>query len=130
MDRSANMRAIRSKDTSPEMVVRRLVYGMGYRYRLHRQDLPGKPDLVFFSRKKVILVHGCFWHVHKDCKTAHLPKSNLGYWKPKLARNQERDLKIAAAMETAGWRSCVIWECHLSNEEKLRRRIQIFLGKV
>ena len=87
--RSANMRAIRSKDMKPELIVRRLVHGMGYRYRLHRQDLPGRPDLVFPSRKKLIFVNGCFWHQHdeKDCKLVRKPKSNQAYWLPKLERN-------------------------------------------
>jgi DNA mismatch endonuclease (patch repair protein) len=88
--RSSNMRAIRSKDMQPELMVRRLVHKLGYRFRLHRKDLPGKPDLVFASRRKVIFVHGCFWHSH-DCKAAHIPKSNAEYWEPKLERNRVRD---------------------------------------
>ena len=92
MDRSTNMRAIRSKDMKPELAVRSLVHRLGYRFRLHRRELPGKPDLVFSSRQKVIFVHGCFWHAH-GCKCAHVPKSNVDYWKPKLERNQVRDGK-------------------------------------
>src|SRR5437588_8403122 len=92
MDRSENMRAIRSKGMRPELAVRHLVHKMGYRFRLHRKELPGKPDLVFVSRRKVIFVHGCFWHSH-DCKCAHVPKSNVDYWSPKLRRNQARDAR-------------------------------------
>jgi DNA mismatch endonuclease (patch repair protein) len=124
------MRAIRAKDTRPEMLVRRLVHGMGYRYRLHQKDLPGKPDLVFPSRGKVIFVHGCFWHGHKSCKIAHAPKSNLEYWRPKLERNHARDLRNTAALEADGWQSCAIWECELADKECVRLRIQRFLGKV
>ena len=93
MDRSANMRAIRSKGMRPELAVRSLVHKLGYRFRLHRKDLPGKPDLVFPSRRKVIFVHGCFWHSHQGCKAAHIPKSNLDYWIPKLERNRARDAR-------------------------------------
>src|SRR5215813_8380564 len=89
--RSANMSKIRSQNTKPELFVRSLVHRLGYRYRLHVKSLPGKPDLVFKSRRKIILVHGCFWHSHQGCRVAHLPKSNLGYWSPKLKRNLERD---------------------------------------
>src|ERR1035441_7586556 len=103
MDRSANMRAIRSKDMRPELAVRSLVHKLGYRYRLHKRDLPGKPDLVFASRRKVIFVHGCFWHSHKGCKAAHVPKSNLAYWGPKLQRNQTRDLKNINTLTADGW---------------------------
>jgi DNA mismatch endonuclease (patch repair protein) len=91
MDRSANMRAIRSKDMRPELAVRSLVHRIGYRYGLHKKDLPGKPDLVFASRRRVVFVHGCFWHSHKGCNLAHMPKSNLTYWGPKLERNRARD---------------------------------------
>ena len=97
MNRSANMRAIRSKDMLPELAVRSFVHKMGYRYRLHRKDLPGKPDLVFGPRRKVIFVHGCFWHSH-TCKAAHVPKSNQAYWVPKLERNRARDRKSLEAL--------------------------------
>jgi DNA mismatch endonuclease (patch repair protein) len=101
MDRSTNMRAIRSKDMQPELKVRSLVHKLGYRFRLHRKDLPGKPDLVFGPRRKVIFVHGCFWHSH-NCKTAHVPKSNLEYWGPKLERNKTRDGKNIEALQMKG----------------------------
>src|SRR5438094_5191486 len=125
--RSANMRRIRSKDTSPELALRRLVHELGYRFRLHRRDLPGKPDLVFVSRRKVIFVHGCFWHSHQGCKAAHVPKSNVEYWGPKLQRNQDRDKNNLVALTTLGWRPLVIWECETKNEKGLVKRIMAFL---
>lgn len=127
MDRSANMRAIRSKDMKPELAVRHLVHRLGYRYRLHRKDLPGKPDLVFASRHKVIFVHGCFWHSH-GCKSGHIPKSNLNYWVPKLNRNQARDKKSLEALSVEGWKSLVIWECETRDEDGLKKRLTKFLG--
>ncbi len=126
MDRSANMRAIRSKDMLPELAVRRLVHKLGYRFRLHRRDLPGKPDLVFASRRKVIFVHGCFWHSH-SCKTAHVPKSNLSYWLPKLQRNQVRDSKNLKTLRGVGWQPLVIWECETRDEGAVRKRLAKFL---
>lgn len=124
--RSANMRAIRSSDTEPEMLVRRLVYHCGFRYRLHRRDLPGKPDLVFPSRKAVIFVHGCFWHMH-NCLNARPPKSNTDYWLPKLEKNQQRDRTCVAALEAQGWRVLTIWDCETKDVERLERRIKAFL---
>ena len=107
------MAAIRSTGMKPEMIVRSLVHGMGYRYRLHAKNLPGKPDLVFRPRRKVIFVHGCFWHQHpkKACKDGRAPKSNLGYWSAKLARNVTRDAKNLDDLRLLGWRVLVIWEC-------------------
>lgn len=124
------MSAIRSHGMKPEMVVRRLVHGMGYRYRLHRADLPGRPDLVFPGRAKVIFVHGCFWHQHKKaaCRDSRLPKSNLIYWKPKLARNIERDKKNIRALRRRGWKVLVIWECKTGDVGALAERIRTFLG--
>lgn len=128
--RSENMRQIRSCDTKPEMIVRRLVHGMGYRYRLHRRDLPGKPDLVFSSRRKVIFVHGCFWHQHslEDCPDGKKPKSNTDYWDAKLRRNVERDHQSKNELESLGWSTMTIWECETSNIELLRTRLHKFLG--
>lgn len=127
MDRSENMRAIRSKGMRPELAVRRLVHRLGYRFRLHRKELPGKPDLVFPSRHKVIFVHGCFWHSHQACKVAHTPKSNVSYWGPKLERNRARDAKNIAALADSGWKALVIWECETTKEDGIKKRVEIFL---
>ncbi len=129
MDRSANMRAIRSKDMKPELAVRSLAHALGYRFRLHRKDLPGKPDLVFPSRHKVIFVHGCFWHFH-NCKIGHVPKSNVAYWAPKLQRNRVRDGKNLEALTAEGWRSLVIWECELSDTAAIKKRVARFLDEM
>jgi len=126
--RSERMAKVRSKDTKPEMKVRKLVHGLGYRYRLHRSDLPGRPDLVFPSRKKVVLVHGCFWHRHEGCALARMPKSRLEFWGPKLEANKERDRRSQAAVRRLGWGVMVIWECQLRDMSRLRHRIQKFLG--
>jgi len=114
---------------APEMFVRRLVHGMGYRYRLHRRDLLGKPDLVFSSRKKIIFVHGCFWHQHTACNDGHIPKSNTQYWRPKLERNVQRDRKALKELEESGWKVLVVWECELKDEESLSIKIDKFLSK-
>ena len=127
--RSENMRRIKSKDMKPELSVRRMVYGLGHRYRLHRRDLPGKPDLVFGPKKKVIFVHGCFWHGHEreGCLDARRPKSNTEYWNPKLERNKERDAERIDALQADGWDVLVIWECETKDEMKLRSRLRQFL---
>ena len=128
MSRSENMRRIRSKDTAPEMKVRRLVHAMGYRYRLHKTGMPGKPDLVFTARRKVIFVHGCFWHQHAGCAEGRSPKSNLGYWIPKLERNQQRDKEILTQLKTAGWDALTIWECEVQDRTRLAETLLDFLG--
>ena len=126
--RSENMRRIRSKDTNPELRVRRLTHGMGYRYRLHSSKLPGRPDLTFQSRRKVIFVNGCFWHQHgKSCKISRLPKSRLDYWVPKLRGVKQRDSLNQAKLTQLGWDSLVVWECQLGNAERLAGRINSFL---
>ena len=124
------MSRVRGRDTKPEMLVRRLTHGMGYRYRLHRRGLPGSPDLVFPSRMKVIFVHGCFWHQHLDprCKLARLPKSKLDFWGPKLETNRERDERNLVLLAELGWDVLVIWECQTNNREQLQARIREFLG--
>lgn len=129
--RSANMRAIRSKDMKPEMAVRRMAHRLGYRFRLHCKDLPGKPDMVFPKRRSIIFVHGCFWHQHCDpsCKDAQKPKSNVNYWQPKLLRNQARDAKHEAALQTQGWRVLVIWECQTKDERVLEEKIISFFSQ-
>lgn len=122
------MSLIRGKDTKPEMVVRRLVHSLGYRYRLHRRDLPGCPDLVFSARRKVIFVHGCFWHRHPDstCKLARLPKSREEFWVPKLESNASRDRRNEQALKDQGWNVLVIWECETNDQGMLKRKIQAF----
>ncbi len=127
--RSDNMRRIKSRDTKPELLVRRLVHGMGYRYRLHRRDLPGKPDLVFGPKRKVIFVHGCFWHGHDDpaCPDKGRPKSNLTYWGQKLARNHARDQANEAALKAQGWEILVIWDCATRDIPALREQLRRFL---
>ncbi len=124
------MQKIRSRDTKPEMVVRRLVHSMGFRYRLHRKDLPGKPDLVFGAKKKAIFVHGCFWHQHAatDCKLLHKPKSNNSYWDAKLMRNMERDARNQLLLEAESWHVLIVWECETKDVEKLKNRLQNFLS--
>ncbi|MEX0302658.1 MAG: very short patch repair endonuclease [Leisingera sp.] len=125
--RSANMAKIRAKHTKPEMLVRRMVHGMGFRYRLHRKDLPGKPDLVFGPRRKVIFVHGCFWHLH-DCRDGRIPSSRQDYWEPKLQRNVERDAEHLLALQEAGWQVLTIWECEIKDQEGLEARLRTFLN--
>ena len=128
MDRSENMRAIRSKDTQPEMAVRSLVHRLGYRFRLHRPDLPGRPDLAFPGRRKVIFVHGCFWHSH-GCKTGLVPKSNQDFWLPKFLRNKERDRENLEALAQQGWETLVIWQCELKDSHSLGLRVKQFLDR-
>lgn len=127
--RSERMSRVRNKNTGPEMVVRKLIHGMGYRYRLHGKSLPGHPDLVFRSRRRVIFVHGCFWHLHDDsiCKLARLPKSRLDFWLPKLEANRARDFKNQAELKVMGWKTLVIWECQLKKPVPLARKIRSFL---
>ncbi|MCG5262361.1 DNA mismatch endonuclease Vsr [Cupriavidus gilardii] len=109
------------------MAVRRLVHAMGYRYRLHRKNLPGKPDLVFVVRRKVIFIHGCFWHQHSGCRAGRPPRSNTDYWLPKLRRNQERDRVALAHLADSGWKALVIWECETKDSPALAARIKLFL---
>lgn len=127
-ERSHRMALVRSENTKPEMIVRRLVFGMGYRYRLHCRDLPGKPDLVFRSRKAVVFVHGCFWHRHSGCSLARLPKSRVEFWTTKLEGNRARDTSKIKALQAAGWQVLVIWECELKDKEVLAERLRRFLG--
>ena len=121
------MSHIKCKDTTPEIVVRKLVYSMGYRYRIHANGLPGKPDLVFRSRRKVIFVHGCFWHQHNGCKDSHIPKSNVNYWGPKLKRTKKRDAMNLEKLISTGWDVLVIWACMLNDLRKVKKIIENFL---
>lgn len=130
LTRSEVMARVRSKGSRPEMLVRRAAHGMGYRFRLHRADLPGSPDLVFASRRKVIFVHGCFWHGHSCALGARMPKTRQDFWGPKLGRNAERDAQAQAKLNEQGWDVLVIWECELKNGDELRERIGHFLGPV
>ena len=125
--RSRTMRAVKSRDTQPEMMVRQLLHRMGYRYRLHRRDLPGKPDIVFGSRRKVIFVHGCFWHGHSCKRGNRLPKTNVEYWRAKIARNVERHFKHLDDLNAAGWQALTLWECELSDVDVIAQRARKFL---
>lgn len=128
--RSERMSRVRGRDTKPEMRVRRVTHGLGYRYRLHRRDLPGVPDLVFQARKMIIFVHGCFWHRHPEtaCQLARLPKSKLDFWGPKLETNRKRDERNLALLAELGWNVLEIWGCQTKNREELKARIGEFLG--
>lgn len=123
------MRRIRSRDTKPELLVRSLVHRLGFRFRLHSRDLPGKPDLVFPARRKVIFVHGCFWHQHKNCIDGRLPKSRADYWVPKLARNVQRDGERRTALRKLGWKSLTLWDCETTDERTLKARVLEFLSQ-
>ena len=121
--RSQNMRAIKSKNTSPEKRVRSSAHRLGLRFRLHRRDLPGSPDLLFPGRKTALFVHGCFWHRHENCSETTTPKTNTDYWNRKFRRNMERDRESRKKLEEGGWKVLVIWEC----ETKTRESIEAFL---
>ena len=108
------MSRIRSKDTKPELLVRKFLFSQGFRYRLHNKKVPGNPDIVFAKHKLAIFIHGCFWHGHKNCSNASTPKSNTGYWVPKIERNMKRDEVSAAEIKKLGWNMITVWECELS----------------
>lgn len=126
------MRAVKSKDTTPEIQVRRFVHSLGYRYRLHRKDLPGKPDLVFPKLRKVIFVHGCFWHGHTCNRGARMPKTNVDYWSTKIDRNRSRDEEHLKSLSVLGWKTLVVWECRLSKAmdfKLVQREIMEYLSE-
>ena len=125
--RSQIMARIRSKDTKPEMQIRRMLHSLGYRYALHKRDLPGTPDLVFPARRKIIFVHGCFWHQHKGCIDGRIPKSRKNYWKPKLLHNVERDRRNISKLRRSGWKVMKVWECCVRDESRLRKLLTEFL---
>ena len=129
--RSENMRRIRSKDTTPEIAIRRLVHAMGYRFRLHSRKLPGKPDLVFPKLRKIIEVRGCFWHQHKGCVDSHIPKSRVGYWRQKLQRNSRRDKQNLRELRDLGWSVQVVWECEVKCPliKPMKSRLRAFLKR-
>lgn len=126
--RSAVMRRVKGRDTTPELKVRRLLTALGARYRLHRKDLPGKPDIVMAGRRRAIFVHGCFWHGHDCARGARVPKANRDYWLAKVGRNREQDTASRAALEAAGWRIETIWECEMKDEAALRERLAALLA--
>ena len=121
--RARNMSAIKSKNTKPEIAVRKLLHSMGYRFRLHRKDLPGSPDIVLPKYKTVIFVHGCFWHRHENCKYASTPKTRKEFWNKKFTENKKRDSEIQEKIKNLNWRSVVIWECETKNIDNLRKII-------
>ena len=118
------MSGIRSKDTRPELAVRKAAHAMGYRFRLHRKDLPGSPDLTFSSRNTVIFVHGCYWHRHEGCKYCYTPKSNVEFWAKKFKNNVARDQRVREELEQHGWRVVTLWECETADEDGLRQRLR------
>lgn len=128
--RRRNLAAVAGKHTTPERAVRRLLFGLGYRFRLHRRDLPGTPDIVFSGRRKIIEVRGCFWHRHPDpaCRNAVLPKVRAEWWAAKLARNVARDEQNMAALRAAGWSVLVVWECEVRDAAALAARLRSFLA--
>lgn len=129
ISRSENMRRIRGKDTKPEMVVRGLLRSLGYPgYRLHRSDLPGKPDVAYIGRQKAIVINGCFWHGHDCKKGSRRPKSNQDYWLTKISKNQKRDAVNQAALLNLGWDVLILWECELQNQDQLAQRLKNFLS--
>ena len=127
--RSAVMRAVKSRDTKPEMTVRRAAHALGYRFRLHRKDLPGSPDLVFPQLKTAVFVHGCFWHGHDCPRGARIPKANADYWRAKISRNVARDARVRGELDALGWKTLTLWECELKDPEALDARLVGSLGR-
>jgi DNA mismatch endonuclease (patch repair protein) len=125
--RSLMMASIRGRDTKPELAVRRAAHGLGFRFRLHRRDLPGSPDLVFPGRRKVVFVHGCYWHRHPGCRLAYTPKSNIAFWTAKFDRNVRRDSEAQAHLIELGWSALTIWECQTTDDSRLKRLLREFL---
>ena len=125
--RSELMAGIRGRDTAPELAVRRIAHRMGLRFRLHRKDLPGRPDLVFPRHRLAVFVHGCFWHRHEGCRYASTPKSRIAFWTEKFAANVDRDARQEAALRTLGWRVLVIWQCETKDEAAVERRLSVLI---
>lgn len=123
------MRAVKSANTGPEMLVRRVLYSLGYRYRLHRKDLPGKPDIVLPGRRAAIFVHGCFWHGHLCKRGDRKPKANAAYWLKKITSNKARDARNMKTIRAGGWRALTVWECEIKDAKKLERRLKTFLDR-
>lgn len=124
--RSRNMAAVRGRDTGPEVAVRKIIHGLGLRFRLHRSDLPGTPDIVLPRHRSVVLVHGCFWHGH-SCTRGKVPASNAAFWLPKLQRNKQRDAEQVKALRKLGWRVLLVWECETKRPDHLRKRLARWL---
>src|SRR5471032_2063224 len=122
------MRAVRRSNTAPELIVRQQLHALGYRYRLHRKDLPGTPDIVLPRHKKIILVHGCFWHGHDDCRRAKLPTNNAETWRRKIEANKNRDARNISELSSLGWRILVLWECEVADLSSIRERLSQFLS--
>jgi DNA mismatch endonuclease (patch repair protein) len=127
-ERSAHMARIRRSNTQPELFVRRLLHRLGYRFRIQQRGVPGRPDIAFPGRRKVIYVHGCFWHAHENCSVSRIPKSRTEFWQAKFAANRERDRRLEALARQAGWSCLVVWECELKDEEGLTNRLKTHLG--
>ena len=127
--RSALMSRVRQKDTTPEIIVRKLLHALGYRFRLHRNDLPGRPDIVLPPRKSVVFVHGCFWHHHPNCRKATIPKTRTDFWIEKFEKNKERDRRKISELKKLGWRVLVIWECETTQPRKTEKRLSTFLER-
>lgn len=127
-ERRANMARVGQKDTKPEWIVRRLLHGLGYRYRLHRKDIPGTPDICFIGRKKAIFVHGCFWHRHEGCHRTTTPKTRTSFWEEKFRVNVARDRQKMADLHGLGWDALVVWECETKEKSKLESRLVDFLS--
>jgi DNA mismatch endonuclease, patch repair protein len=126
IQRQRNMRAVKSKNTAPELRVRSVLHRLGFRFRLHRKDLPGTPDIAFPSRRRVIFVSGCLWHMH-DCARGKLPATNVAFWREKLEKNRARDLEVQAKLRSLGWRPLTVWECEVKDLNQLTRKLKAFL---
>jgi DNA mismatch endonuclease, patch repair protein len=129
LQRSEIMRAVRGKNTAPEIAVRRMLHAAGYRYRVHAKQLPGRPDLIFPGRRKVIFVHGCFWHAHPSCPRSKLPVTRAEYWREKIGRNRERDITVCGQLHRLGWLTHTVWECELKDRQTVQQRLIRFLGE-
>lgn len=129
MDRSAIMRAIKGKNTAPELLVRKLLRSFAPGYRLHRRDVPGRPDIAYVGRKRAVFVHGCFWHGHDCARGGRVPKTNTEFWAAKIARNRARDAAVLKQLKKGGWRALVVWECELGRLDKVERRLRRFVKR-
>jgi DNA mismatch endonuclease Vsr len=129
-ERSAHMARIKRSDTRPELVVRRLLHRLGYRFRIQLKGVPGRPDVALPKRRKAIYIHGCFWHAHRNCAISRIPKTRTEFWMAKFERNRKRDRRLERAALRAGWDCLTIWECEIDDEEKLTRRLRTYLGAV